>query len=112
MQLSLFNAQPRRDLISEESIAHWKHMVATDGKKWPYLLPYYQAMLEFNQRRLALGWDNAGPQPRHPHDDDEDLLADAALPTIGFVAKACGEWHRYCRGWTGFNAVLPISWTY
>lgn len=38
------------------------------------------------------------------------LLPQVALPMIGFLAKASGEWHRYCKGWTGFNAVLPVSW--
>ena len=70
MQLSLFDA-PRRDIISQHAVGHWEHMVANDGKKWPYLLPYYQAMLEFNQRRLDLGWDAAGAQPRHPHNEDD-----------------------------------------
>ena len=39
-----------------------------------------------------------------------ELLPAVALPTVGFVAKACGEWHRYCKSWSGFNAVLPVSW--
>lgn len=38
------------------------------------------------------------------------LLPDVALPTIGFLMLARGEWHRYCSGWLGFNAVLPVSW--
>lgn len=38
------------------------------------------------------------------------LLPEIYLPTIGYLANARGEWHRFCRGWTGFNAVLPISW--
>lgn len=38
------------------------------------------------------------------------LLPDVCLPTIGYLTKACGEWHRFCRGWVGFNAVLPATW--
>lgn len=38
------------------------------------------------------------------------LLPEVALPTIGYLARACGEWSRYCTGLTGFNAVLPVSW--
>ena len=38
------------------------------------------------------------------------LLPDVALPTIGYLSKASGEWHRFCAGWSGFNAVLPVSW--
>jgi len=114
MQLTLFETAPRRrDIISEDAVSHWKHMVATDGKKWPYLLPYYQAMLEFNRRRLALGWDNAGPMPTHPDGDDNfegAILPVVVLPTIGYLVRPCGEWHRYCKGWTGFDAVLPVSW--
>jgi hypothetical protein len=51
-------------------------------------------------------------QSSHPDLFAGELLPCVALPTIGFVAKACGEWHRYCKGWGGFNAVLPISWNY
>lgn len=40
----------------------------------------------------------------------EALLPEVALPTIGYLGKACGEWHRFCRGWSGFEAVLPVSW--
>ena len=40
----------------------------------------------------------------------DNLLPEVALPTIGYLAKACGEWSRYCPGWFGFNAVLPVSW--
>jgi hypothetical protein len=40
----------------------------------------------------------------------QQLLPTVTLPTLGYVAQARGEWHRYCRGWSGFNAVLPISW--
>lgn len=49
-------------------------------------------------------------QSHHPDLFAGELLPCVALPTIGFVAKACGEWHRYCKGWGGFNAVLPVSW--
>jgi hypothetical protein len=116
MQLELFRPILKPDLISQDSVSHWSYMLATDGKRWPYLAPYYKAMIEFNHRRLALGWDNAGPQPKHPHDDEDDDLGAplpaVVLPTLGYLSKPCGEWHLYCKGWTGFNAVLPISWSY
>lgn len=38
------------------------------------------------------------------------LLPEVALPTIGYLMRANGEWHRFCAGWSGFNAVLPVSW--
>lgn len=38
------------------------------------------------------------------------LLPEVCLPSLGYLAKASGEWFRFCRGWTGFNATLPISW--
>lgn len=38
------------------------------------------------------------------------LLPVVTVPTIGYLGKACGEWHRFCRGWSGFQAVLPVSW--
>lgn len=41
----------------------------------------------------------------------DNVLPDVALPTIGYLAKPIGEWHRFCRGWQGFNAVLPMTWT-
>jgi hypothetical protein len=71
-------------------------------------------MLEFNQRRLALGWNEAGPMPVHPDGDDDfddTILPVVVLPSVGYLAKPCGEWLRYCKGRTGFNAVLPISWS-
>lgn len=40
----------------------------------------------------------------------DGVLPAVALPTIGFVARPCGEWHRYCRGFVGYGAVLPVSW--
>lgn len=39
-----------------------------------------------------------------------NLLPEAVLPTIGYLGMACGEWHRFCLGWSGFNAVLSVSW--
>ena len=110
-QIELFGSEPR-DLISEDAVAHWKHMVSTEGKKWPYLLPYYQSMLDFNQRRLVFGWYQAGPMPKHPHEDEDTILPLVVLPTVGYMVNPCGEWHRYCKGLSGFNAVLPISWSY
>ena len=38
------------------------------------------------------------------------LLPEVTLPTIGYLGQACGEWHRFCNGWSGFNAVQPVSW--
>lgn len=69
-QLSMFKPCPG-DLVCVDGIAHWTHRLQSE-KSHPHLRNWYRQMIEWNKLRMDVGFDMAGPMPRHPYDEGDD----------------------------------------
>lgn len=54
--------------VVRDGINHWRTQIRRYGACWPYLVPYWQAMIDWNRRILAEGFEAAGPKPEQPGD--------------------------------------------